>query len=87
MLNEAYVKARYSEHYEISEEALLWLGERTAILRELIEMICKEHLERLQNATTAARGSGKLRLSSLTVLTAPLIRRFSSMGTGLHITC
>lgn len=27
-LNEAYVKARYSKHYEISEEALSWLGER-----------------------------------------------------------
>ncbi|OWK20008.1 hypothetical protein AJ88_35355 [Mesorhizobium amorphae CCBAU 01583] len=25
-LNEAYVKARYSKHYLISEEALVWLG-------------------------------------------------------------
>jgi len=54
-INEAYVKARYSEHYEISEEALLWLGERTAILHRLVETICKEHLEQLQNAATATR--------------------------------
>ncbi|KAA3509723.1 HEPN domain-containing protein, partial [Agrobacterium rosae] len=31
-INEAYVKARYSKHFEISEEALVWLGERTAHL-------------------------------------------------------
>jgi predicted nucleotidyltransferase/HEPN domain-containing protein len=47
-LNEAYVKARYSKHYEISEEALLWLGERATVLLERMEHICQEHLERLQ---------------------------------------
>lgn len=46
-LNEAYVKARYSEHYEISEEALVWLGEHTALLHQLVDMVCREHLERL----------------------------------------
>jgi predicted nucleotidyltransferase/HEPN domain-containing protein len=46
-LNEAYVKARYSEHYEISEEALLWLGARVAVLLDLIEKVCKEHLKNL----------------------------------------
>ena len=35
-INEAYVKARYSKHFEISEEALVWLGERTAHLLELV---------------------------------------------------
>ncbi|WP_410010521.1 nucleotidyltransferase [Phyllobacterium zundukense] len=55
-INEAYVKARYSKHFEISEfeiseEALVWLGERTKILHRLVETICKEHLEQLQNAT------------------------------------
>ena len=54
-INEAYVKARYSEYYEISEEALLWLGERTANLHALVETICKEHLEQLQNVATATR--------------------------------
>ncbi|WP_342586332.1 nucleotidyltransferase and HEPN domain-containing protein [Neorhizobium galegae] len=47
-LNEAYVKARYSKHYEISEEALLWLAERTAILLDLVKSVCSEHLEKLE---------------------------------------
>mgnify|MGYP003651530227 FL=1 len=46
-LNEAYVKARYSRHFEISEEALLWLGERTAALHDSVELVCEEHLVRL----------------------------------------
>lgn len=45
-LNEAYVKARYSKHFEVSEEALIWLGERTAILLELVAKICQEHLSK-----------------------------------------
>ncbi len=49
-INEAYVKARYSEHYEISEEALNWLGQQTAILHDLVETVCEEHLERLKRA-------------------------------------
>jgi uncharacterized protein len=48
-LNEAYVKARYSRHFEISEEALLWLTERTAFLHELVQLVCQEHLVRLRN--------------------------------------
>ncbi|MCQ1853383.1 nucleotidyltransferase and HEPN domain-containing protein [Neorhizobium galegae] len=47
-LNEAYVKARYSKHYEISEEALTWLGARTTVLLEQVDHVCREHLERLQ---------------------------------------
>jgi uncharacterized protein len=46
-LNEAYVKARDSKHFEISEEALLWLAERTAILVEVVKIVCTEHIERL----------------------------------------
>lgn len=46
-LNEAYVKARYSEHYEISREALVWLGERTAELHRLVKESCEEHLAKL----------------------------------------
>ena len=49
-LKEAYVKARYSPHYEISEEALQWLGERTAELCALVETVCREHLEALEGA-------------------------------------
>jgi uncharacterized protein len=48
-LNEAYVKARYSKHYEISEEALSWLGERTAILLALVKSVCSEHLQSLES--------------------------------------
>ncbi|WP_353646339.1 nucleotidyltransferase and HEPN domain-containing protein [Mesorhizobium sp. WSM2239] len=47
-LNEAYVKARYSKHYAISAEALVWLGERTAELHRVVENICLEHLARLK---------------------------------------
>ncbi|QKK20488.1 nucleotidyltransferase and HEPN domain-containing protein [Rhizobium indicum] len=50
-LNEAYVKARYSKHYEISEEALAWFGERTTVLLELVRMVCSEHLERLKHVS------------------------------------
>jgi predicted nucleotidyltransferase len=54
-VNEAYVKARYSPHYEISEEALTWLLERTAVLQDLVETACIEHLGKLADAV--AKGS------------------------------
>ncbi|MFD2346944.1 HEPN domain-containing protein [Sinorhizobium terangae] len=44
ILNEAYVKARYSKHFEITEEALAWLIERAERLHHLVEAICKERL-------------------------------------------
>jgi hypothetical protein len=47
-LNEAYVKARYSPHYNITEEALTWLGERTEKLHGLVEQVCTEHLAGLK---------------------------------------
>lgn len=47
-LNEAYVKARYSKHYEISDEALDWLGQQTATLIELVEVVCSDHLATLK---------------------------------------
>lgn len=49
-LNEAYVKARYSNHYLISEEALVWLGERTAELHKCAELVCLQHLRRMREA-------------------------------------
>lgn len=51
-INEAYVKARYSEHYEISAEALVWLSERTSALVSMVEAISREHIEKLRQATT-----------------------------------
>jgi predicted nucleotidyltransferase len=47
-LNEAYVKARYSKHFEISKEALVWLAQQTALLLDLVKTICSEHLAKLQ---------------------------------------
>jgi predicted nucleotidyltransferase/HEPN domain-containing protein len=49
-LNEAYVKARYSKHYAISDEALTWLGEHTAELHTLVELVCSAHLARLKES-------------------------------------
>ncbi len=43
-LNEAYVKARYSKHFEITPEALNWLGERTGVLLDLVKAACVSHL-------------------------------------------
>lgn len=53
ILNEAYVKARYSKHFEITEEALSWLLERIEHLHGLIEVICKERLAELVEASGA----------------------------------
>lgn len=44
LLKKAYVDARYSEHYEITKEELLWLGERVKLLQELAEILCKEKI-------------------------------------------
>jgi predicted nucleotidyltransferase/HEPN domain-containing protein len=54
ILNEAYVKARYSKRFEVSEEALTWLQERTAELHKLVETLCSEHIEKLEQAANAS---------------------------------
>lgn len=43
------VKAHYSKHFEVSEEALIWLGERAADLHMLVKTVCEEHLARLRD--------------------------------------
>jgi uncharacterized protein len=43
-LKKAYVDARYSEHYKISQEDLLWLGEPVKHLQELTEVLCQEKI-------------------------------------------
>jgi len=48
VLNEAYVKARYSEHFEISDEALSWLIDQTQLLQATVEIICRNHLATLE---------------------------------------
>jgi uncharacterized protein len=47
-LKEAYVKARYSKHYRISEEELEWLGARVEELGRVVQTICAEHIEKLE---------------------------------------
>ncbi|NOV20927.1 HEPN domain-containing protein [Ensifer adhaerens] len=49
IVNEAYVKARYSRHFEITEEALWWLLSRTEALIALVEKACRTHLESLKS--------------------------------------
>ncbi|TPL79662.1 HEPN domain-containing protein [Mesorhizobium sp. B2-3-14] len=57
IINEAYVKARYSRHFDITREALEWLAERVDDLIDRIEPICRSRLEKLRNeAGTAAQG-------------------------------
>lgn len=47
VINEAYVKARYSRHFEITQEALQWLLERVSDLIDRTETICRSQLEKL----------------------------------------
>ncbi|SEP51182.1 Predicted nucleotidyltransferase [Methylobacterium sp. ap11] len=44
LLNRAYVDARYSPHYEITDEELAWLVERVSTLQKTIAAICTERL-------------------------------------------
>ncbi|UNU44511.1 HEPN domain-containing protein [Sphingopyxis sp. YF1] len=53
-LKEAYIKARYSKHYRISDEELSWLGERVGELAELVEAICSERIAALESTVAAA---------------------------------
>jgi predicted nucleotidyltransferase/HEPN domain-containing protein len=47
-LKEAYVKARYSKHYRITEEELLWLGGCVEELGWAVHAICSERIADLQ---------------------------------------
>ena len=56
LLKRAYVEARYSEHYKISEEQLLWLGDCAIKLHGLVERACQK---RLANLAKAAESGSK----------------------------
>jgi hypothetical protein len=58
IINEAYVKARYSRHFEITPEALQWLAERVSDLIGRIDAICRSRLERLRSDANAADQKG-----------------------------
>ncbi|MCP3732579.1 HEPN domain-containing protein [Sphingomonas sp. MG17] len=49
-LKDAYVKARYSKHYRISEEELTWLGARVEELGRAVHEVCSERLAELKAA-------------------------------------
>lgn len=49
-LKEAYTKARYSKHYRISEEELIWLGERVEELGRVVHQVCTDKIAELGKA-------------------------------------
>ncbi|HEX8240515.1 MAG TPA: HEPN domain-containing protein [Allosphingosinicella sp.] len=54
-LKAAYVKARYSRHYRISEEELTWLGERVEELGQVVHAVCSERIATLEAKAKAAK--------------------------------
>lgn len=53
-LKDAYVKARYSKHYRISEEELTWLAAQVEELGRVVHIVCSEKIAELE----AAAGGG-----------------------------
>jgi uncharacterized protein len=45
LLRQAYVIARYSPHYAITDEELHWLSERVAVLQQLVRTVCERRLK------------------------------------------
>ncbi|MDV6333070.1 HEPN domain-containing protein [Asticcacaulis sp. 201] len=43
-LRRAYVEARYSADYQVTDEELSWLVERVSLLQEAVKMACERHL-------------------------------------------
>jgi predicted nucleotidyltransferase/HEPN domain-containing protein len=52
-LKDAYVKARYSKHYRVTEEELTWLGEQVEELGRVVHAICSEKIEALERSQAA----------------------------------
>lgn len=48
LLKDAYVKARYSKHYRISHDDLVWLGERVQELSQAVHAIAMERIADLR---------------------------------------
>ena len=44
LLRRAYVDARYSPHYMVTDEELTWLTERVGVLQDLVRNVCEAHL-------------------------------------------
>ena len=54
LLRAAYVKARYSRHYKITDEELAYVTERIALLREIVREACESRLDALRRNTERA---------------------------------
>lgn len=52
-LKEAYVKARYSKHYRITEDELAWLAARVEALGHVVQVVCEEHIAALERSAAA----------------------------------
>jgi predicted nucleotidyltransferase/HEPN domain-containing protein len=52
-LKAAYVKARYSKHYRISEDELTWLSERVEELAQVVHAVCSDRIEALERSLAA----------------------------------
>ena len=50
LLKEAYVKARYSKHYRITEEELLWLSSHIEELGQAVQAVCTDRIVELERA-------------------------------------
>jgi uncharacterized protein len=47
LLKRAYVDARYSEHFKIAEEELIWLADQVNQLKQIVEQACTDHINNL----------------------------------------
>jgi predicted nucleotidyltransferase/HEPN domain-containing protein len=52
-LKDAYVKARYSKHYRISDEELAWLSACVEELGRVVQTICLERIQMLERSAAA----------------------------------
>lgn len=52
-LKDAYVKARYSKHYRITEEELLWLATHVEELGQAVHVVCTERIANLEKTAAA----------------------------------
>jgi uncharacterized protein len=50
LLRDAYVKARYSRHYRISDEQLTWLAGRVELLQTIVRELCEARIAELAEA-------------------------------------
>ncbi|MDV3482735.1 HEPN domain-containing protein, partial [Sphingobium yanoikuyae] len=50
LLRDAYVKARYSRSYRITEEELDWIAQRVTLLQTLVRQACESRIETLAQA-------------------------------------